>query len=252
MVVITSSATSGDVLNIGNSIFQLFPSDVLAADLLFTYISRTHRTIAILKEQNEYPVMMERSMRRANEKAGAPLKIVSEEFVHGQTDLKTTLLRLTRGDIDGLFINANSDESFIAAVRQIKATKFHGTLLSAYLPASETTRKVLGSALNGAVFVNLPLADDLVTESGRALLLEFRKRFGEPQAGFPVVPLTFEAFRVLDLAISSGRNPTEFLRLTKFSGGFVPNFHFDEHGAVQGINFQMQKVENGKVVLIKD
>ena len=87
VVVITSSATSGDVLNIGNSIFQLFPSDVLAADLLFTYIARTHRKIAILTEQNEYPVMMERSIRRANEKAGAPLKIVSEEFVHGQTDL---------------------------------------------------------------------------------------------------------------------------------------------------------------------
>jgi hypothetical protein len=89
-------------------------------------------------------------------------------------------------------------------------------------------------------------------EGGRELLGDFRRRFGEPQSGFPVVPLSFEIFRIFDLALSSGKDPLEFISSTTFTGGFVPSFHFDEHGAVQGINFQMQRVENDKVVLIKD
>ena len=38
VLVITSSATSGDVLDVGKSIFRLFPSDVAGATLLFDYI----------------------------------------------------------------------------------------------------------------------------------------------------------------------------------------------------------------------
>jgi branched-chain amino acid transport system substrate-binding protein len=252
VVVVTSSATSGDVENIGKGIFRLFPSDVAGADLLFKYMAARHKRIGILTEQNEYPVMMERSVRKANERAGKPIELSSEEFVHGESDFRTLLLRLTKSNIDGLFINANTDDSFISVVKQIRASKFNGALYAVYLPASDTARKALGSALNGFVFSNLPLADELVTDSGKELLSDFRKRFGEPQSGFPVVPISFEAFRIFDLALSSGKEPVEFLASTKFAGGFVPSFHFDEHGAVQGINFQMQKVENDKVVLIKD
>jgi len=252
VLVVTSSATSGDVENIGKGIFRLFPSDVAGADLLFKYMAARHKRIGILTELNQYPVMMERRVRKANEQAGRPIEFSSEEFINGNSDFRTLLLRLTKGNIDGLFINANTDDSFISVVKQIRASKFGGALYAVYLPASDTARKALGSALNGFVFSNLPLADELVTESGKELLSDFRKRFGEPQSGFPVVPISFEAFRIFDLALSSGKEPVEFLASTKFTGGFVPSFHFDEHGAVQGINFQMQKVENDKVVLIKD
>jgi branched-chain amino acid transport system substrate-binding protein len=252
VVVVTSSATSGDVEDIGKGIFRLFPTDVAGAELLFKYMAARHKRIGILTEQNEYPVMMERSVRKANERAGKPIEFASEDFVHGATDFRTLLLRLSKSNIDGLFVNANTDVSFISAVKQIRASKFNGALYSVYLPASETARNALGSSLNGFVFSNLPLADELVTASGKELLADFRRQFGEPQSGFPVVPISFEAFRIFDLALSSGKEPLEFLASTKFTGGFVPSFHFDEHGAVQGINFQMQKIENNEVVLLKD
>lgn len=248
VLVVTSCATSGDVQELGKNIFRLFPSDVGAAELLFRYMAARHKRIGILTEQNDYPVMMERTIRRENDRVGKPLQFASEEFVHGETYFRTILLRLSRSNIEGLFINANTDESFISAVKQIRASNFKGALYAAYLPASETARKALGSSLNGFVFSNLPLADQLVTESGKLLLAEFRKRFGEPQSGYPVVPISFEAFRIFDLAMSSGKDPRDFIASTKFTGGFVPDFYFDQHGAVQGINFQMQRVENGEVI----
>lgn len=66
------------------------------------------------------------------------------------------------------------------------------------------------------------------------------------------MPLTLESFRVFDMAVSSGKDPVEFLSSTKFSGGLVPDFYFDQYGAVQGINFEMQRIDNGNVVRIHE
>jgi ABC-type branched-subunit amino acid transport system substrate-binding protein len=252
VLVITSSATSGDVLDIGKGIFRLFPADGEGAELLLRYIAQRYKKIGILTEQNEYPVMMERSFRRENEKRSKPLELVSAEFVHGETDLRTVLLKLSKSNIEGLFINANTDDSFISAVKQVRASRFAGALFAVYLPAADVGRKALGAALNEFVFANLPIANEIVTASGKEMLTAFKNRFGEPQSGFPVVPMSFEAFRIFDLALNSGKDPMDFISSTKFTGGFIPPFDFDEHGAVRGINFQMQKIENERVVTLTE
>ena len=82
-------------------------------------------------------------------------------------------------------------------------------------------------------------------------MAEFRRRFGEPKSGFPIVPTTFEAFRVLDQAIQSGIGPAEFLRNRSINNGVIKSYSFDSHGAVQGINFEMQKIKHGNVVGIE-
>jgi ABC-type branched-subunit amino acid transport system substrate-binding protein len=238
------------VLDIGKGIFRLFPADGAGAELLLSFMATRHRRVGILTEQNEYPVMMERIFRRANSKLPQPLEIVSDEFVHGQTDLKTTLLKITSNNIDALFINANSDHSFISAVKQLATLQFKGARYAVYLPAAKVAKEALGGLLEGFEFANLPLNESIVTAKGREVLETFKKRFGEPNSGFPVVPLTLESFRIFDMALSSGREPAEYLSSTKFSGGLVPDFHFDEHGAVQGINFDMQRIDNGNPVTI--
>ena len=250
VLVITSPANSGDVLDVGKHIFRLFPSNNMGAELLFHYMRKRHRKIAILTEQNEYPVMMQRTVIKANEKLAKPIEILTADFVHGISDVRTVLLKLIANNVEAIFLNANDDKSFIPVVRQIRALKFEGSLYSAYLPGSATVQRELGDQVNGFIFCNLPAADDLVTPAGRELLKAFRKRFGEPS--FPVVlPTAFESFRILDLAIRSGRDPVEFMHTTKFSGGFIPDYYFDEHGAVRGINFQLQKIEGEKVVVVQ-
>ncbi len=252
VLVLTSSATSGDVLDIGKNIFRLFPSDVAGAKLLFQYMAKRHKKIAILTEQNEYPILMQRTVNKENENYKPSLEILAEEFIHGGTDLRSTILKLMSKKIEGIFVNASTDTSFITAVKQLRGLKFQGALYAVYLPASTVALKELGEAVNGFVFSNLPLSDNLVTAEGKELLKEFRKRFGEPQSGFPVVPTSLEAFRIFDLALQSGIDPRKFFLDNKFTGGFIPEYYFDQHGAVQGINFQMQKIEDGKVVVINE
>jgi len=251
-VFMITSTSTGDVSDVGPGIFRLFPSDVGGAERLFSYLAPRHKRIGILTEQNEYPVMMERSIRLANQRANNPIEFVSDEFVHGDTDLKTTLLRLINKKPEGIFINVNTDDSFISAVKQIKASRFNGALYAVYLPASSVARQALGKSLNGFIFSNLPLVDNLVTESGKGILKEFRHRYGEPRSGFPVAAVSFEAYRIFDLAINSGMEPSEYLKNREFNDGFLPSYTFDQHGAVRGINFEMQTILDDKVSVLKD
>lgn len=251
-VALSSCATSGDVLDIGNSIFRLFPSDVDAAKVLFEYIEKRHKKIAILTEQNEYPALMERTVRKLNEARAQPIEILFEEFVHGGRDLRTVLLKVIGQGVEAIFVNPNTDSAFISVVKPIRELKFKGALYAAYFPGSSMIQREMGADIEGFTFANLPALDEFAIGEGKELLREFRSRFGDPQSGIPVVPLTFEAFRIFDLMIKSNMSPVEFLKTTKFSGGFVPDYYFDEHGAVQGIRFQMQRIRQGKAVVLTE
>jgi ABC-type branched-subunit amino acid transport system substrate-binding protein len=249
-VLVIASSSTGDVQDVGPGVFRLFPADAAGAQKLYTYMSARHKRIAILTEENEYPVMMERTVQLANKEAGSSVELVSEQFIHGDTDLKSTLLRLINKKVDALFINANTEDSFISAVKQIRALQFKGALYAVYLPASSVAQKALGKSLNGFIFSNLPLVDNLVSQRGREVLREFRRRFGEPKSGFPVAAISFEAYRIFDQAIHSGKDPIELLKSGTFNDGLLPSYHFDKYGAVQGINFEMQAIEDEKVVVL--
>jgi ABC-type branched-subunit amino acid transport system substrate-binding protein len=247
ITVLTSSGNSGDVLDIGKNIFRLFPSDGIGAELLYHYIASRHKKIAILTEQNEYPVMVERSFKAVNGQRGSPIEIFSFEYTHGETDIRTLILRAQAKGAEAIFLNANTDPSFISAVKQIRALKFSGEMYALYLPASEMVLKELGAQVNGFIFANLPLADQMVTAQGAEVMKAFRARFGNPQSGFPVVPMALESFRIFDLAVRSGKPVSQYLASTSFAGGLIPDYHFDQYGAVQGIHFELQRISNGKV-----
>lgn len=251
VLVITASATSGDVLDLGQNIFRLFPSDTGCSRALQTYVSKKNKKIAIITEQNEYPVMMERSFTAYNSASAKPLEIRSFDFMHGSSDFRTIASKIRSQGFDAVFLNANTDTSFIDMVKQLGDQHLTADMYSAYLPGSKVVLDALGSKVNGYKYCNLPISDDLVTARGKEFLAKFRARFGEPQSGFPVVPSAVESFRLLDLAIQSGQPPADFLRSKKFSDGFIPEYWFD-HGAIQGIDFQMQVVRDGKVEVLKD
>ena len=175
-VAISSSATSGDKLDIGKSIFRLFPSDVDAAKLLFEHIVKRHKKIAILTEQNEYPALMERTMRKQNEARAQPIEILFEEFVHGGRDLRTLLLKVIGQGAEAIFVNPNTDSAFISVVKPIRELKFKGALYAAYFPGSSMIQKEVGAEIEGFTFVNLPALDEFAVGEGKELLREFRKR----------------------------------------------------------------------------
>jgi branched-chain amino acid transport system substrate-binding protein len=251
VLTISSGGTSGDLPNIGQRSFRIFPSDMFGALRLFEYLKRRVKSLAIVTEQTEYAVMMERSFRQASTQAGNPINLMSDAFNHADGDFRSLLTRFKSAGVDALYLNADSDSSFITLLKQAAAVKLNKPIYAVYLGASSTVQAAVPNLVEGLVFSNLPKMESLLTPSGLDVLREFRKRFGEPKSGFPVVPSTLEMFRVLDLAIHSGQDPGAFLKGRTFSGGFMPSFSFDKDGNIQGLAFEIQQVKNGKVVVLE-
>lgn len=57
------------------------------------------------------------------------------------------------------------------------AARYAGALYAVYLPASSVAQEALGKSLNGFIFSNVPLVDDLVSACDKGILQEFRQRY---------------------------------------------------------------------------
>lgn len=251
VLVITSSATSGDVLELGKHIFRLFPSDAGCSAALQQYVAKHNKKIAILTEQNEYPVMMDRTFRRYNAESKSALQIETFEFTPADTDFRTIASKIRARGFDAIFLNANTESSFISLVKQMDDLKLAVDFYTAYLPASESVREALGDKLEGYRYCNLPVSSALVTAKGKPFFEKFKARFGEPKSGFPVVPVALESFRLLDQALTSKIDPLMYLVNRSTDDGFIPPYRLDVHGAIQGIQFEMQRIEAGQVKVIQ-
>ncbi len=251
VAVFSGSGTSGDIPSLGKRNFRFFPSDLFGAERLFAFVRGKHKKVALLSEQTEYAEMMDRSFHRLNKEAGNPLTLSSDFFKHGDADFRTILTRIKNSPSEALFINADSDTSFITIIKQLSAIHFEKPRYTVYLGASASVLKAVGKECEGLIFSNLPPLSGLVSERAKPLIEEFKRRFGEPQSGFPVVPTTMEAFRMMDLAIQSGKPTEEFLLGKQVTDGLLTPYRLDENGNVTGLKFEMQTVKEGRAQLLE-
>lgn len=252
VMVLSSGGTSGDIPDLGAHNFRVFPSDYLAGKRLFEYIRPRHKSLVMVTENTEYATMMDRSFQRLNREAGSPLELTSYSFTHGDTDLRTLMLKVKASHAEAVFLNADSDSSFISMLKELAPLKYDKPRYAAYWGASDSVLKEVPALNEGIVFSNLPTLEELFSAEGKQLLAEFRRRFGEPKSGFPTLPIAMESMRLLDWALKNNpADPAAFLRGRSIKDGYLPPYSFDEHGNVVGIAFQMQRVRGGKVEVIE-
>lgn len=249
-LVLSAFATTGDIRDVGDKSFRLFPPDQFGAIRLFEYVRGRFKKIAFFTSQDDYTELMERWFRKTVEDRHSPISIVSDSLKRGDSDFRSVLWRLKNADPELLVLNVNGEADFINAVKQARAIGIKCPLTGFYLPASGATIKALGPMIEGMEFINLPLLENTLSPQGKRVFEEFNRRFGAPQSIQLGVALTVETLRLLDLALSSDMPPEQYLR-SKTHDTLIGPISFDETGEVRGIPFQVQKIENGKVVILE-
>ncbi len=245
IVVISPSASAPEVSQAGDYIFRTWPSDRAAVTELFGAIQERQRVLGMLSEQSDYAQAFQKGIEAAAK--GTGVEVFNENFLTETSDFRTVLLKLKQKGVDALFINSQSELTFLAAFKQVKEMKWEVALYGAYWPGTSTFLNPAGKTADGIIFVDLPSPEDVLDERGKEFYAEFRREFGEPKSIPLILGSAVEAFHAMAESLQSGKDPREYLIQAKFSGVFGP-WSFDQFGDIQGLNFVIKTVKDGKVV----
>jgi len=249
IIIISAGASAPEVSNTGEFIFRTFPNDLYASELLFNYIAQQHNIFGTLTEEADYPQGMTNSLLAQN--SDGKLQIHSENFLPGTTDFRTTLLRLRSLNIEGLFINPQSESELIAIVRQLRELNWNIPLYGNYYPSSPAFLSAVGQLAEGMIFSDLPLLDSFLSESGHEIYQRFLAQYGPPNSGDFYFLTAYASFFALHKAINSGENVREYLLKTTFDSP-IGTFSFDENGDVVGIQQILKVIRNGEPAALQN
>lgn len=250
VIVIASGATVNDRQSIGEYSFRLFPSDVKAIEKIYPFIAKQHKHLAILTQQDAFTVLVENAFQKLNAQQKLLPHITSEFENPTATDFRSTILRLKSSGADAFFPNFTGDIGYIEAVKEAREIGWNLPIYAAYWPGSVTSMKLLGKLNEGVTFVNLPNLEDSLVEDGKNIYSEFVSEYGQPLSISMAVAFAIESLRILDKAINSGQPVEKYLKETTFST-MIGNLGFDQYGAVKGVNFQIQRIQDGKIVVVE-
>ncbi len=238
-IATSSPAISG----LGAHIFRVAPNDVVASKMLASHMAASGLRLGVISEQTEFCESFRNELRSTLVKAGKA--VVDQTFPPGESDLRSLLLRLRAAKVEGLFVNTQSERTFLHVVGQVAKFGWKPRIYAAYWPSSSTVLSALGEGADGIEFVDLQAPDQFLTSEGMDIYRAFSKEYGDPKSNPVVPPLAIEAFRS---ALSSLEAPdsTKFLRSTTFQGIFG-SYTFDRNGDISTVPLGVFKIKSGKV-----
>lgn len=241
VTVMAPFATPSRISNLG--VFRTSPSDAYAAKRLAERIAARHKTVYVLSQIDDYTQeFLKDFLASAKE---SRLMVFNEDYLPDEKDFRPLLLKLKSKNIEALFLNTQSEQVLLAQVRQLQELAIAPRLYGAYLPGSQGFLKAAGALAEGIEFVDFPGAAELLSEEGQKLYAEYQTRFGPLQGWSFAFPATFEAFRAVHLALSSGQPVGDYLQHNSFDGIFG-RYSFDEHGDIVGLQHVMRVVRKGQ------
>ena len=240
-------ATSPDIAKASDNIFRAAPSDEANARMLYEYIVARYQKVGILTEQSDYSENFRQAFVANN--AGNKLEISSESYLPTDNDFRTILLRYKQLGVKALFINSNTEQSFLLILKQLREGGHSFDIFGSYISGSASFLQQAGKGAEGIIFTDFPPIAEVLTPNGTNLLDKFQREYGPINSWNIVLPTTFELLRALDQAISSGEDVKAYLYRTEFTGIFG-KYQFDQNGDIVGLRHSLNQIRDGKIVQI--
>ncbi len=215
-------------------------------EALHTYIRAHYKRLGMVSEQTDYSQAFSAEMTtRAT--TGKDLLLINEDFLSSDVDFSSALLRLKAKGIEALFINTQSEFSFLTLFTQARRLFPKLQIFGTSMPGSDAFLEKAGSQADGIIFADVPKAADLLQGEGRAMYDRFVAKFGKPLSWDTGVLTSYEALRAMHAAMLSGEEPRKFLYRSTFDGVFG-RWHFDRNGDIQGLASVLKTIRNSAVV----
>lgn len=245
IIAVVAAASSPKIADAGEYIFRTVPEDRLLGGVLGKYAAKKYSKVAILSEQTDYGQDLKSVF--IDTVHGEGREVFNEDFLSNTPDFRTLLLRLRARSPDAFFINAQAEQTFAIILRQLREIGWHPALLAAYWPSSPTLLEMAKSDLEGIEFVDTPDLSQILNTEGREALAAYRADGGQIRSVEAMWATSVEAYRAVDAALQSGKDPRQYLRSETFHGVFG-EYRFNAKGEVEGMSPVMKKIVRGVAV----
>lgn len=247
-VPVMSPVASGMTISkAGDYIFRTWPNDSNAGELLYRYLSSKHKSCGVVSEERGYSEELKGAFQQAAH--GGALNITTEVFTSETADFRSVLIRLKKEQVESIFINTNSERTFANILKQLRELGIHTPVYGVYIPGNKAFVELAGELANGVIFVDGPSTDSALSPEGQPLYQQFISQYGPMKSSSFVFPATFEAFRLVQLAANSGKDPRDFWYHGQFTGIFG-TYTFDRNGDIEGIHHVLKVIENRQSKLL--
>jgi branched-chain amino acid transport system substrate-binding protein len=244
VIQLSTGASSANVSEAGDYIFRTFPSDRQAAERLYGYVFSQHKKFGVLSEQTDYAQSFWRSFQESA-KAGA-LELSAEDYLTDTSDFRAVIGKLRARNVEGIFINSQTELTFLAILRQIRELQWNPKIYAAYWPGTAAVLDKAADLAEGTIYVDMPTLKEALNEEGAGLYREFESIYGKMNSIELLFGTNFEGFRALQAAIESGQEPRQYLYTHRFQGIFG-EWWFDKNGDIRGLDFVLKTIKSGAV-----
>jgi branched-chain amino acid transport system substrate-binding protein len=250
VLALSPVSSNAAITTMGDYIFRNHPSDNEAGKEISKFIYQKTQTTAIISEQTDYAQGIKKVFIEDFTKSGGKI-IFDESFTSGTTDFRSMITKLKALNPEGIYVNAQTESSFLKIVGQMKELGLTTQIYSAYLTGEGIKKE--SKLLEGLVIVDLPA----ISNDGKSL--DFKNKFKENFGKEPNYPYfaaaSYDATNLLAEGIKkNGYDATkvkDYLYSIKNYSGAIGNYGFDNNGDVIGISLTMKNLVNGEFIEIK-
>ena len=247
ITVVAPGATAASVSALGDYIFRTWPSDGVGAQLLAQQIHLNHSHVGVISEMRGLPQEFVKAFQDAASEL--KLKVTTENFNSGDSDLRGQLLRLKKAGIDSLLINTDSESAALNVLRQVNELNLKVALFGNFITASTSFQTQAGSLAENLIYFDVPVIDQNASNQDSDLMMEFIARFGAPKSAPYMVASSFAAFRAIRDTALSGEDYRAHLYKSAFRST-IGEFRFDKNGDLIGVQPSLKQIRAGKSELL--
>jgi branched-chain amino acid transport system substrate-binding protein len=244
-------SASKNISNAGDYIFRSYPSNASYSPMIANFIFTKYEHLAVLSEETEFAQSFLEGLKTATQLANKELS--NADFNSSDSDQRSAILKLKAAKTEALFINAQTEASFVNILRQVKSLGWQVPVFSAFFAASPVVLKDQADLVEGVYVLDTPWPEQIQNPENRKIYNLFKQEFGGMQSVEMVFQSAYDGFRALDLAIKAGASADQvkdyFYKQT--FDGLVGPWTFDHNGDVQGYKFVIKVLHKGKAQILK-
>ncbi len=244
-LMIGFAASHPDIKKLGKHSFRTYVDMEKGIARLLAQVERDlDQGVVIITEENSFTLGIKKILE---EKLGEKV-VLAEDFLPGETNFRSSFLKAKQLGAGAWYFNAAGPKGFIEMFRQKEELSITAKVYGYYHPGDSDVLNVLGTQLDGVVYLGEPQAESS-SKAFQNFLADFKKEYSDPIRMLALTRSSYDAIDGLRRAIEAvGKDPkqvAEFLLSHEWEGatGLV---NFDQNGDLENFDFSLQTIRNGQ------